>query len=471
MKRTSRFILRDARAHTPAISNRFRLPLLAISVALSLIGQSAQAQTATWSGGAGNWSTNSWNGSAYPNAIGATAIFNTGGTTVAVQDVILGITLGTIQYTGGSGGRTIQATNAITFNNNSGDALIENATTSTSGTLSFGGAGAGITLADNLTIRNMNSNLGGVASISFSTGSGAVVHGTGDITFSNVSNNVASGQIQVNGSSDFTGNVLIQKGAVTFGASTAFGNSANTITLGSAGNGSATLMHNVTGAHTLANNIIVAAGTGGTLVLGNNTANTGLTTFSGNITLNGDVSLNSNKASNDVRYTGVISGAGSVATVGTSLTRFGNGTASITNTYTGNTTLTETSSFVLSDNAKLTFDINASGVNNKISGTANQTLTLDGDFIFDLSGADGTGSWTIVDVGTLNETFGGTFSVIGFSEESANVWKKTIGETTYTFTETDGILTAVPEPSTYALLALGGVLVFFCRRLRSRSVQ
>jgi hypothetical protein len=126
--------------------------------------------------------------------------------------------------------------------------------------------------------------------------------------------------------------------------------------------------------------------------------------------------------------------------------------------------LSETSSLVLSDNAALTFVIGATGVNNKISGTANQVLTLDGDFIFNLSGAASVGSWTIVDVGTLNETFSSTFSVVGFTDNLNDTWSSG----NYTFSEATGILLAIPEPSTFAIL-LSGVGMLLVRRARKAT--
>jgi len=134
------------------------------------------------------------------------------------------------------------------------------------------------------------------------------------------------------------------------------------------------------------------------------------------------------------------------------------------NTYSGNTTVVADQNISLLDNAQLTFYIGANGVNNSISGTGN--VFLDGDFLFDLTGADTTAgnTWNIVDVANLNETFTATFSVIGFSE-SSDVW--TSGD--WIFSEATGILTIVPEPATFTLALLGGLGLWFASR-RRRSI-
>ena len=140
------------------------------------------------------------------------------------------------------------------------------------------------------------------------------------------------------------------------------------------------------------------------------------------------------------------------------------------NTYSGNTTVASGGTISLLDDARLTFYIGANGVNNNISGAG--TVLLDGDFDFDLTNADLTpgNSWNIVNVATLNETYGSTFSVIGFTG-SSGVWTKASGSLLWTFTESTGLLqlSAVPEPST-AGLALLGTAGLWMLRSRRRTV-
>lgn len=127
-------------------------------------------------------------------------------------------------------------------------------------------------------------------------------------------------------------------------------------------------------------------------------------------------------------------------TGGGGLEKSGAGTLTLAglNTYAGNTTV-NAGTLALADNARLHFVIGANGVNNSIGGTG--TLQLDGDFTIDTTGANTTAgnSWTLVNVGTLAETFGGTFTVAGFTK-AGTVWSKTEGATTWNFNETTGVL-------------------------------
>jgi autotransporter-associated beta strand protein len=107
------------------------------------------------------------------------------------------------------------------------------------------------------------------------------------------------------------------------------------------------------------------------------------------------------------------------------------------NTYTGNTTVSA-GTLNLADNAGLSFVVtNASS--NRITGVG--TATLSGDFTIDTSAVNlASGSWSLVDVATLTETFSATFTVVGFTEVN-NVWTKVVGSNTWVFTEATGVLT------------------------------
>ena len=115
-------------------------------------------------------------------------------------------------------------------------------------------------------------------------------------------------------------------------------------------------------------------------------------------------------------------------------------------THTGETTVNNKSAGMtleLGATSTYTFYPVANGMSNQINGldAANSKLNVDGTFIIDSAGADITdgNAWTLVDAATLTESFGGTFTVQGFTE-TANVWTLVEGDNTWTFTEATGVL-------------------------------
>ncbi len=149
------------------------------------------------------------------------------------------------------------------------------------------------------------------------------------------------------------------------------------------------------------------------------------------------------------------------------LVKSGAGTLALSgaNTYSGNTAV-NAGALVLADTGSFTFYIGANGVNNSITGSG--SVTFNGSFNFDFTNAVATegNSWLIVNTGTLTESFTGSFSAAGFTE-NANVW--TLGN--YSFSEATGILSyaAVPEPSSFALLAGAGLIAFTAVRRKPRA--
>jgi fibronectin-binding autotransporter adhesin len=296
------------------------------------------AQTYTWNGTTpGNWNDASrWTSTVggFPNTAGAVAQYTGGVNATTSQNAASGVTVGTITLGGTSNvSWTINTANVITLNGGAGGAVISNTNTNTGATNTLDITQPTLTLAGNLLV----SNTGGSSHVNGAIQLRTVIAGSGNLTLRNAStllSSVSSIRLQT-GENTFTGNVLVQRGTVTFNRGSSFGASANVITLGEAGAGSAALL--TTGGVTVANNIVVAAGTGGVTTLGGLSASA--TTYSGNILLNGNLTLLTN-SDPPLRYTfsGVISGVGGLthqAAFGPAAP--GVGRLTNTNTYTGST--------------------------------------------------------------------------------------------------------------------------------------
>ena len=124
----------------------------------------------------------------------------------------------------------------------------------------------------------------------------------------------------------------------------------------------------------------------------------------------------------------------------------GTWTLSGINTYSGDTTVNY-GTLALADNAGLKFVITNSS-NNAINGSS--TVNLAGDFTIDTSAVSAsTGTWTLVNAATLNETFTSSFTVVGFTPNVNGIsWTKVNGTKTWTFTENDGKLVLSVSPAT-----------------------
>jgi autotransporter-associated beta strand protein len=127
---------------------------------------------------------------------------------------------------------------------------------------------------------------------------------------------------------------------------------------------------------------------------------------------------------------------------------------SAANTYIGNTTVNE-GSLTLAATGQLRFRPTTNGNSNKIFDASPDTITpalnpvaLNGAFEIDLTTTSvATGnSWTLVDLASVNATFGASFSVLEFADNDLdNVWTKVDASGhNWSFSEATGVLTVVP---------------------------
>jgi len=132
---------------------------------------------------------------------------------------------------------------------------------------------------------------------------------------------------------------------------------------------------------------------------------------------------------------GITDGASSAG----SLSKTGAGTLTLSgsNSFTGNTTISN-GTLVLASNGWLRFVIGGNGTNNSLGGSG--SATLDGRLNLVLAGASTNvgDSWTIV-ANTLGVTYGTNFLVNGFSG-AAGVWTNTTNGVNYVFSQSSGLL-------------------------------
>lgn len=127
-----------------------------------------------------------------------------------------------------------------------------------------------------------------------------------------------------------------------------------------------------------------------------------------------------------------------------SLVKDGAGTLTLggVNTYTGDTEV-NAGTLVLAEGAQLKFVVTEVPSSNMVTGAG--AATFDGQFLIDTAAVSGTTGyiWTLVDRAALTgESFGSTFSVVGFSDiDDDGVWTMSDAKGDWSFSEATGELT------------------------------
>ena len=369
------------------------LPSLAMALAAAQTGQTA---TYTWSGAtntamsgtAANWGgtvpgsgdTALWNSATYTNQPNANADLvlgelyfggNSGNVTFGSGTGIL--TLNGISTTGTNFGVELSGTGVVTTGS-ARFALGADQTWLNNSTGSFTVPGA-ITNSSASIARTLTVDGGGVTALN-----GVIKdNGTGTVAIVKT----GTGTLNLGVANTFSGGLTIKQGTVATGITQGFGG--GTITLGdTSGSSNATLLEtgNTTGPYNFNNNIIVPAGSTGTLAI----SSSGGTTLSGAITLNHDLTLGALYAGRIFTVSGLITGSNTLSIIGQ-------------NTYsrvyiTGNNGSSYTGSVVVNPAGGLSFS-------NHGLGDGSATITLAGGILEFLPG-------NTQDIGSRLRTSGNT---------------------------------------------------------------
>jgi autotransporter-associated beta strand protein len=453
------------------------------------------ASSENWSV-AGSTANGGWSNGVVPNAQGDTGQYTTGLSCITLQDIVGGVTVGTLKVDGTNNASwQIRPANDVIMNQDGpgpGFASIINdiqdtAASKANPAIFINSSTGALVLQDDLFISNTSNSTRTSGAIQMQS----KINGNGNITIENVSNNPAAAQVAFTGQGNFSGNTTIAKGAVTFTRGDIFTPSpGNIVTIGSAGKGAASLWAvNNGGVGNIENNFVAAAGSGGTLVFG--AANTNAATVNikssaptSSIRLDGDLSF-SNTGTNGLKLVigDPITGVGKLTKIGPGMMRVVN-----TNPYQGGTVVDGGSLAVgnadainngfgfypatagtlgsgnVTVNAAATFLEIESGVVDAIADTAAVSLAGggaadvadNGYMLLDSGVNESVGSLLLNGVLQPGGTYGSSASGAMFPNDE--------------YFSGPGILTvaSTPEPGTLSLLVLGTAGVLGSRRCRRR---
>ena len=299
-----------------------------------------------------------------------------------------------------SGSKNLTKTGTGTVRLENNNTAYSGITTISAGTLQLGNAGTTGGLGSGAIVNNGTLIINRTNTLTLSndvSGTGSLVQaGTGITTIANTSFN-----------NSWAGGTTISSGTLQAGKTGALGTGA--VTLGSVGGGDATL-ESYLGGYTLANNITVASGSGGTLTLYYSSTGAFTGTLSGDITLNDNLVIRSDAASGfSMRMTGAITGSNNITKTGVGVLRLENNNTG----YTGTTTISAGtlklgnagttggigSGSIVDNAALLLARSNAITLSSQISGTG--TLTQSGTGTATLSNANTYSGGTAVSAGSL----------------------------------------------------------------------
>jgi len=415
------------------MKTRTSLILCVVAVLAFVAVQSAQASVIDWKSVSGDtaWATGTnWDGNTAPADSTATDIARFNKTSYAFQP-----NSGTRSIAGIQIGDGTTAAAAVTISSTTltigGSGVVMNA--GVAGDVTFAPTGK-ITLGANQSFTNNSAKALIVNSPITSSGYTLTLDGSGGVNFKGTHANLLNGLYVTNGRlfGGSTGDNMFGKGTIYLG--------------GTGGSNSATIDPTGSASHVDAP-IVVQSGSSGTRTITSSAQNV---SFTGNITLNGDLTVDSTYSGGNKTTTvsGAISGTGNL----TKGAGAGKVILSGTNTYTGTTTVSNSTlqignagttgslspSSAITNNAKLVFnrtDTITQGTDfaSVISGTGAVTQAGSGSLVFSgtnlYTGATAVDAGTLVVNGSIATSSGVTVAALATLKGNGTVPGVTVGNT------------------------------------------